>query len=54
MPTEEHKLQYQYIYTKTIEKSLQLFDTDKPKVGRPLIEFLTFWLQEFKKADTLE
>lgn len=34
-----------------MQYSLYLLNTDKPKIGRPILEFLSYYLQTFKKAD---
>ncbi len=34
LPTPEHRQQYFNIYEKTLIKSIDLLNTDKPKVGR--------------------
>ena len=51
LPSQEHKQAFENIFMRTLKKGVDLLDTDKPKIGRPLIEFLTFWLQSIKKAD---
>jgi len=36
-----------------LSKALELFDCDKPDIGRPLLEFLTHWVGAHAKLDAL-
>jgi hypothetical protein len=36
------------IFTDLIKLAIDLLNTDKPKIGRHIIEFLSFWIQALK------
>ena len=43
-----HHSHYEIIFTEIIKLAIDLLNTDKPKIGRHIIEFLSFWIQALK------
>ena len=43
-----HHQQYEIIFSEIIKLAIDLLNTDKPKIGRHIIEFLSFWIQALK------
>ena len=40
----EHLQHYSSIFSRLLMVSIDLLDTDKPKISRNIVEFLSFWL----------
>lgn len=50
---EEYQKGYLTILDTLLNKALELFDCDKPDIGRPLLEFYTHWVGAHSKLDAL-
>lgn len=46
--------QYETIFTQLVQIAINLMNTDKPKIGRNIIEFVSHWLLLLKKVDKPE
>ena len=46
--------QYETIFTQLVQIAINLMNTDKPKIGRHIIEFVSHWLLLLKKVDKPE
>jgi hypothetical protein len=44
LPNPEHQKCYENILNRVLAISINLLNTERPKIGRPIIEFLSFWL----------
>lgn len=44
LPSLEHQQRYENILTRLLKVSIRLLDTQKPLIGRKIVEFLSFWL----------
>ena len=51
LPQKEHQKQYAHIFGRVLKLAVVLLSADKPKIGKPLLEFPSFWLQALKKFD---
>jgi len=49
-----HQQHYEVIFARLLKHSIEsLLNTDKPKIGRPIVDFIQYWLQAIKKLETL-
>jgi hypothetical protein len=48
LPKPAHQQQYEIIFVDLIKLAIDLLNTDKPKIGRHMVEFLSFWIQALK------
>lgn len=46
--------QYETIFAQLVQIAINLMNTDKPKIGRHIIEFVSHWLLLLKKVDKPE
>jgi hypothetical protein len=44
LQTSEHQIAYEKIFDYILTRAIDLLDCDKPKIGRPLLQFLTHWI----------
>ena len=50
---QAHQQAYENLFTQLLQLAINLLNTDKPRIGRPIIEFLSHWLLALKKLETL-
>ena len=41
---------YREVFQSIINRAIQLFDTDNPKIALPLLEFLTMFIKTYEKS----
>lgn len=54
MLPEQYHNDFQVIFHFVLEKAVKLLDSDKPKIGRNIIEFLCPLIQSMKKQQNLD
>ena len=53
LPSPEHLQSFEMIFSRTILTALNLLDCDKPRIGKPVLQFLQQWLSHMKKLEEL-